>query len=78
MKDKNPQLAKNRPVPGAKVYDPSDNSHIKGAARITPILNKQAKNRDIPGQDSLMSAEEYSQGVYAKDIKRDSPDRPLR
>jgi hypothetical protein len=81
MKDRNPKLAKNRVADGATVYDPASNAHIKGAARIAPVLNEQARNRNKgvrPGQDSLMSMDEYQNGAYAADIKRDSPDRPLR
>jgi hypothetical protein len=81
MKDSNKQLTENRVANPAGVFHPADASHVKYAGKAKPIINKSAANQAAgvqPGRDSLMSAEKYVNGDYAKDIKKDSPDRDRR
>jgi len=74
-------LTKNKVANPAGVYDPANASHVKGPGKIQPIVNAATERRSKgiqPGKDSLISADEYQNGAYAADIKRDSPDRELR
>jgi len=75
------KLTENRVANPAGVYDPSDASHVKYPGKAQPIVNDAVKRHAKgiqPGRDSLMSTDEYQNGLYARDIKRDSPDRERR